>query len=61
MVKPVDLVTAINHGDGMRGGVGELLDVDESCEQALSWKEALKSCEKEDGLAALGGCNTIFL
>ena len=37
VVTPADLVASINHGEGMKGCIGELFDVDNDCDSARLW------------------------
>lgn len=59
VVTPTDLVRAINHGQRMKGCIGELFDVDNECNEAKKWISATKSKRSEDGLAELDRVNEV--
>lgn len=54
VVTPTDLVQAINYGEGMRGCIGELYNIDLKFEEYKKWDTAFKS---GGGLSELGRVN----
>lgn len=56
---PKDLVEAINQLEEMKGFIGEVYDIDHTCNQAKLWKNAWKAKEGEFGLTPLGRVNEV--
>lgn len=59
IVTPADLVRAINHGDGVKGCIAELYEVDMEHKQAKIWTQAFGRKADAGGLGNLGRPNEI--
>lgn len=59
IVTLADLVSVINFGDEIPGFIGELYDVDNYCDVAKMWSQAMKSGQGNGGLANLGRVNEV--
>lgn len=59
VVTPSELVQALNHGDGMKGAVSELYEMDIEHEETKRWTEAFGKKKEEGGLGDIGRVNEI--
>lgn len=59
VVTPLDLVNAINHGQGLKGTTAEMFDVNVEHINMKSWKTEQRKKAKDSSFKVIGRCNVI--